>query len=146
MIVDRKMSQDGFYGTTREQITVTFLKFQMMFNTWKGPLCYLRTMQALISLCINLGLCCPILASVDTVLYISKQKMPRLDCTNTHADLDLHCPQIAFLCIVHHMQTDQTVWLNSNCLIRIYNVCQSTKKKKKKKMRKKKKKIKIKKK
>ena len=31
--------------------------------------------------------------SVDTVVYVDGQKMPRLDSTDAHADLDLSCPQ-----------------------------------------------------
>ena len=33
------------------------------------------------------------LQSVDTVVYVDEQKMPRLVCTDVHADLDLRCPQ-----------------------------------------------------
>ena len=29
----------------------------------------------------------------DTVVYVDKQKMPRLDCTDVHLDLDLQCQQ-----------------------------------------------------
>ena len=32
---------------------------------------------------------------MDAVVYVNKQKMPRLDCTDAHADLDLCCPQIS---------------------------------------------------
>ena len=28
---------------------------------------------------------------MDTVVYVEEQKMPRLDCTDVHADLGLHC-------------------------------------------------------
>ena len=41
------------------------------------------------------GLLCQLTEPVDTVVYADKQKIPRLDCTDTHADLDLWCPQIA---------------------------------------------------
>ena len=34
-----------------------------------------------------LGLRCPLSESVDTVVYVDEQKMPRLDCTDAHADL-----------------------------------------------------------
>ena len=63
----------------------------MMRNAQKGPLCNLQTMQAQA----DLGLRCPLTESVDTVVYVDEQKMPRLDCKDAHADLDLHCPQTA---------------------------------------------------
>ena len=53
----------------------------MVCNTRKGPLCNLRTTQALISL---YGLCCPLTESVDIVVYVAKQKMSRLDSTDAH--------------------------------------------------------------
>ena len=65
----------------------------MMHNAPKGPLCGLQTMKAQISLHYvqaDLGLHCPLTKSVDTVVYVDKQKMPRLDCTDVQADLDLH--------------------------------------------------------
>ena len=68
-----------------------------MRNAQKVPLCNLRTTQALISLRIaqaDLGLRCPLIESVDIVVYVDEQKMPRLDCTDAHTDLDLCCPQI----------------------------------------------------
>ena len=33
--------------------------------------------------------------SVDMVVYVDEKKMPGLDCTDAHADLDLHYPQVA---------------------------------------------------
>ena len=36
----------------------------------------------------------PLTDSVDTVVYIDEQNMPRLDCTDAHAGLDLRCLQI----------------------------------------------------
>ena len=63
----------------------------MMHNAWKGPFCKLGTMQALIIL----GLRFPYTESVNRLVYIDKQKMPRLDCTDAHADLELCCPHIA---------------------------------------------------
>ena len=56
-----------------------------------------------------LGLCWPLTESVGTVDYVEEQKMPRLDCTDAHADLDLRCPQIArkpFSCVSHQIVTD----------------------------------------
>ena len=40
----------------------------------------------------NQGLHYPLRESVDTVVFVNKQKMSRLDCTDAHADLDLRCP------------------------------------------------------
>ena len=43
---------------------------------------------------------------MDTVVYVDEQKMPRLDCTDSHADLDLRCLHIAlgsFSCVAHHL-------------------------------------------
>ena len=37
----------------------------------------------------DLGLRCLLTESVDTVVYVDEQKMPRPDCTDAHADLDL---------------------------------------------------------
>ena len=42
-----------------------------------------------------ISLCCPLTESADIVVYVDKQKMPRLDCKDAHADLDLHCLQNA---------------------------------------------------
>ena len=36
----------------------------------------------------DLGLRCPLTESVDIVVYVNKQKLPRLDCTDAHTDLD----------------------------------------------------------
>ena len=33
--------------------------------------------------------------SVDIVVYVNEQRMPRLAHTDGHADLNLHCPQIS---------------------------------------------------
>ena len=63
----------------------------MMGNMGKGSLYNMRTMQVQISL----RNCFPLSESVDTVVYDYKQKIPRLDCTDVHADLDLRCPQNA---------------------------------------------------
>ena len=41
------------------------------------------------------GLRYPLTESVDTMVYVDKQKMSRLDCKDVHADLDLCCPQNA---------------------------------------------------
>ena len=43
----------------------------------------------------DLGLCCPLTESADTVIYAKEQTVPRLDYTDKHADLDLRCLQIA---------------------------------------------------
>ena len=54
-----------------------------------------------------MGLRYPLTESADTVVYVDQQKMPRLDSTDAHADLDVRCPQIAkgpFSCIAHHVQ------------------------------------------
>ena len=44
---------------------------------------------------LNMGLRCSLTESVDTLAYVDEQKMPKLDCTDAHADLDLRCPQNA---------------------------------------------------
>ena len=31
---------------------------------------------------------------MDTVVSVNEQKMPKLDCTDAHSDLDLGCPQM----------------------------------------------------
>ena len=80
-----------------------------MCNAWKVPIYNLRTIHALISLCISTGWSGPLLSSnrtVDIVVYVEEQKMPKLDCTDVHGDLDLCCWQNAlgpFLCIAHHI-------------------------------------------
>ena len=67
----------------------------------KGPLCNLQTTQA------DLGLCCPLTESVNIVVYVNKQKMPRLDCTDGYGDLDLcfphKCPFRALHIILYGM-------------------------------------------
>ena len=48
----------------------------------------------------------PLTESMDTVVYVNKQRMLKSDCTYAHTDLDLHCPQIAygpFLRVAHHI-------------------------------------------
>ena len=65
-------------------------------------------MQAQISLHISAGWSGPSLSaySKDTLVYVDKHKMPRLDCTGGHAILDQSCPQIAyvlFLCVDLHL-------------------------------------------
>ena len=42
----------------------------------------------------DLGLRCPLTESGDSVVYVDEQKMPRLDCTDAHADLDLCFPKM----------------------------------------------------
>ena len=67
----------------------------MMLNASIWPLSNLQTKQTFIILPIqqaDLDLCCALTESVDTVVYVDKQKMPSLDCTDAHADLDLRCP------------------------------------------------------
>ena len=45
----------------------------MAHNTWKGPLCILRTMQALIRLCdTDTGLHCPLTELMGIVVYVNK--------------------------------------------------------------------------
>ena len=58
---------------------------------------------------------CPLTESVDTIVYVDEQKMPRLYCTYAHGHLKLRCPQNAqgpFSCVVHHMKE------NISCFIR----------------------------
>ena len=43
----------------------------------------------------ELGLRFPLTESGDNVVYVDEQKVPRLDCTDAHVDLDQRCPQIA---------------------------------------------------
>ena len=43
----------------------------------------------------DVGLHCPLMESVDIIVYVDKQKMPRLDCRDVHTDLDLHYLQTA---------------------------------------------------
>ena len=40
----------------------------------------------------DLGIRSPLTESMNTVVYVDRQKMPRLDCSDAHADLDLRCP------------------------------------------------------
>ena len=42
----------------------------------------------------ELGLRCPLIASMDTASYVDEQRMLRSDCTDVHADLDLRCSHI----------------------------------------------------
>ena len=44
---------------------------------------------------VALVLHCPLTESVDTIVYVDEQKMPRVVCTDVQADLQLCCPQIA---------------------------------------------------
>ena len=70
----------------------------MMRNARKGRFCNLRTTQAQISLRIaqaDLGLRCPLIKSVDTVVYIYEQMMLRSDCTDAHAELDSRMSHMA---------------------------------------------------
>ena len=75
----------------------------MMHNAQNGPLCDFGTTQA------DQGLRCPLTESMATqiyVVYVDEQKIARLDCIDTHNDLDLHCPQnayVSFSCLEHHM-------------------------------------------
>ena len=62
-------------------------KEQMMSNAWKGPLCNLRTTQAQIAQA-DLGLRCPFTDSMNTVVNVDDQRMPKSDCTNAHAHLE----------------------------------------------------------
>ena len=58
----------------------------------------------------DLDLCCSLTESVDTVVYVDKQKTPSLGCTDAHVDLDLHCPQFAegpVSCILHQMTSEK---------------------------------------
>ena len=43
----------------------------------------------------DLSLCFQLTESVNIVVYADKQKMPRLDCTDAHADLDFRCSHMA---------------------------------------------------
>ena len=63
-----------------------FSQKHMMCNTQNGLLCNLWTMQAPWSACTH---CQLTNQSVDIVVYVHKQIMLRLDCTDVHADLDL---------------------------------------------------------
>ena len=52
------------------------------------------------------GLYCPLTESMDTIVYVNEPRMHRSDCTDAHADLDLHCPQIVqvpFSCVALHI-------------------------------------------
>ena len=78
----------------------------MIHKAQKGPLCNLQTMQAKIAYAqADQGLHCPLTESMETVVYVNKQRMLRSDCADAHTDLDIHCPQVyrPFSCIVHHM-------------------------------------------
>ena len=43
----------------------------------------------------ELGLHCPLSASMDTVVYVEQQRMRRSDCTDPHADLGLQCSRMS---------------------------------------------------
>ena len=58
-----------------------------------GPLCNLQIMQAQPSLHEH-SLHCPLTESVDTVVYVDEQTMPRTDCSDEHAVLDLRCSSV----------------------------------------------------
>ena len=50
------------------------------------------------------GLHCPLTESVDTVVYVDKQRLSRSDCMDAHTPLDLCCSHMAFFFqLVHHM-------------------------------------------
>ena len=54
-----------------------------------------------------MGLLCPLTASAVTVVYVDEQKISRLDYTDAYTDLDLRCPQNAYMpfsCVAHHMK------------------------------------------
>ena len=67
----------------------------------------------------DLGFRCLHTESLDTVVYVNGQKMPRLDCIDVHADLDLCCPQKGpfFLhCASHKMNRNMNkcvFWVNA---------------------------------
>ena len=54
----------------------------------KGPLFNLRTTQVQTTLreWADQGLRCPLIESMDTVVYVDVQLMPRSDCVNAQAD------------------------------------------------------------
>ena len=71
----------------------------------------------------ELGLCCSLTESVDTVVYVNKQKMSKLDCTDAHVHLDLPCPQIAQVPFrMLRMITMFCKFLNFKCWFRILNI------------------------
>ena len=43
----------------------------------------------------DLGLGCPLIESMGTVVYVDEKRMSRSDCTDAHADLDLRCLHMA---------------------------------------------------
>ena len=99
-------------------------QWDMMCNTQKGPLCNLWTMQAQTSLRISAGWSGPSLSTyiISGSCTISRQtENARLDCMGAHADLDLHCSQIAwgpFLCIAHHMDYFKTVKIRTKNMLK----------------------------
>ena len=54
----------------------------------KRALVKFRTVQIIFSL--RISLCRLLTESVDAVLYVEEQKMPRLDCIDVHGELDIH--------------------------------------------------------
>ena len=49
---------------------------------------------------------CLLTESMDIVVYVNKQRMPRSDCTDAQAHLDLRCSHMAyrfFSHLVHHV-------------------------------------------
>ena len=72
----------------------------MMLDARKGPyvICgQRRPWSACVYAQAALGLRCPLTESVDTVVYVNEEKMPRFYevFTDAHADLDLRFPQHA---------------------------------------------------
>ena len=66
----------------------------------------------------DLGMRCPVTESMDTVVYVDKQKMLRSDCMDAHTDLDLRYPQMAkgpFSCVVHYIKQSK----EAQCICRI---------------------------
>ena len=69
----------------------------LMDKARKGPLCNLRTTQDKFSVFAqaDLGLRYPLTESMDTLIYVDEQRMPRSDCINAHYDLGLQCSHMA---------------------------------------------------
>ena len=104
----------GHRLTYISEVMFSNIEAHLVLNAWKGPLCSLRASKALISLrnCAGWsGPCCPltesntVVESMDTVVYVDHHRILRLNCTDAHADLDLHCLQMAsepFSCVAHN--------------------------------------------
>ena len=73
------------------------VRIAVFYNARKGPVHNLRTTQALISLSFRAdwsGLRCPLIESMNTVVYVDEQRMSGSDCTDAHAHLALRCSHV----------------------------------------------------